>query len=146
MLLGSFRSQLSSTNALYKQADSDNKTIYHMLVPKGFDSVEVPDSKVMCTIVEPKELPLPSDMPVQQTSNEWNAFLGKWKDEDNNIIQISRNGTFFYEGKNQYKQAQKGDLPNEVKVTYGETEFKGVLVNGSEIEWSNGRRWIRLEG
>jgi len=146
MLLGSFRSQLASTNALYKSAQDDNKTIYHMIVPKGFDSVEVPDPKVMVTMVEVSDFDLPADMPVQQASNEWSAFLGKWKDEDGNNIQISRNGTFYYEGKNQVKQAFKGDTPNEVKVTYGETAFKGVLVNGTEIEWSNGRRWIRLEG
>lgn len=146
LLLGSFRSQLDSTNKLYLSAMDDNKTVYHDLVPKTFESVDVPESKIMVTLVEPQDFDLPADMPVQETSSEWSAFLGKWKDEDGNLVQISRNGTFYYEGKNQVKQAYKGDLPNEVKVTYGETEFKGVLVNGMEIEWSNARRWIRLEG
>lgn len=146
MLLGSFRSQLHSTSALHKSAFDDNTKIYHMLVPKHFESVDVADTKVMVKAIEHEDFPLPVDMPIQQASNEWSAFLGKWKDEDGNFIQVSRNGTFFYESKNQVKQAFKGQLPNEVKVKYGETEFKGVLVNGEEIEWSNGRRWVRLEG
>lgn len=137
--------QLRSCDKLHSEAKDDNDTIYHELIPDNPELLEQPAPKVMVKAIAPETFEMPSDMPVIEFGNEWSDYTGKWKDEDQNFITISRAGGFFYEGLGQFRQGSLNEN-NEVLVMYGSQEFKGILVNGDEIEWSNSRCWSRVSG